>query len=253
MRGAFFVWWVFGGILLVHRALAVEYFPKPIDFQFAIRSERIGRQTRIETRVPVYRVETSYTLKKGMCERLKCVDSPSSGLKAWASVLAAPLDSKASELAGLVRGLGEETAQALVDRGILDTPPVTWPEFSKWIHAAQEEFEREGRPHRFESAVLGAHASENASRLGFGPCTVLLKSACEFEDPLETREFAFWDDRTIVFEVAANVAQGNLQLKIGSAWEGASVSTDGKMNYSVRFRTLLNREVWVQIDKKGEP
>lgn len=112
--------------------------------------------------VPIYKVYTTYELVTVSYEELVCSDIAGDGKGNWHGFYNAPSRTKAQKLADAVAGIGEKTAQCVVNSNAFNSKPRTWREFKSAMKRADSDC---GKGLYYRTVVQ--YGKQNAENLGY--------------------------------------------------------------------------------------
>lgn len=126
------------------------------------RNARTPQTVAVELETQVYRVFTTLEPVLETYEDLECREVEGEGRGDWHGLFSAPKREKAKRLADAVQGIGEGTAQCIIDSGAFSSKPRSWSAFQKRIREAEEVCGK-GIYYR----VVVQHGRDNVSSLGY--------------------------------------------------------------------------------------
>jgi len=140
--------------------------PKTITFN--ITASDIGTVKTYSEDIKINQVITKLVQEKRQCSIIQCDEIPANPKKGdWKNYFNVPKNKKAEALAEAILGIGEKTAQRIIDAGYFKSKPQTWYEFSREIKNAQKTLKQQGYNFNFEDLVLNVYGEENAKNLGY--------------------------------------------------------------------------------------
>lgn len=146
----------------------------------------------VDADIQINQIYTEYVKKPAQCTELDCNDTIGDGTKGdWKNYFNVPKSQKPRALAAAIKGIGETTAERIIDLGYFTSKPRSWYAFSNEIRSAQNGLNRAGYNYNFSENVLGAYGYENAVNLGYyseNACTVR-KYECSTYVEVEREEF----------------------------------------------------------------
>lgn len=141
-----------------------------------------GQTQIIETDVEIRQIYVDYVKRTGTCKTVDCDDTGDGSKGDWKKFWEAKKSQKPAELAKAIKGIGETTAERILEAGYFKSKPRSWRAFSREINDAQDDLKRDGYSYNFASAVLEQYGYDNSVNLGYStansctvreyPCTV---------------------------------------------------------------------------------
>lgn len=192
----------------------------------------------VEMETQVYRVFTTIELVLETYEDIECRETRGEGRGDWHGLFSAPKREKAARLAQSVKGVGEATAQCILDSGAFSSKPRSWSAFKSRMKQADETCGK-GTYYR----VVVQYGRENAANLGYysdQDCQAVQRQELVLR-PVEHRE----PDH--VARVAVRVRIHNAPL-LPSESESINISFDG-VNVTVNPSSRYNR---FQVARTGD-
>jgi hypothetical protein len=145
-------------------ASAQEYEGRPVE-AVATRMNKDLRD-RVELRrsltTNIDRVITTYRWETVQVPRTVCTTEPGDGNNNWNGFFNVPKAQKPAALAATVKGIGQSTAQKMVDGGFFHSKPRSWEEFKAEIMRAENAIGT-----GFSHEVLVTYGTENMRNLGY--------------------------------------------------------------------------------------
>lgn len=164
--------------------------PKTIELKLGAQDN--DQLKEIEADIRINQIYTEYVKKQTTCSEVVCKDIDSDGSKGdWKNYFNVSKSLKPRALADAIKGIGETTAERIIDLGFFSKKPRSWYAFSNEILNAQRALNDAGYNYNFSDNVLGQYGYENAINLGYyveNACTTR-KYDCYTYVPVEREEF----------------------------------------------------------------
>ncbi|MCM0605599.1 MAG: hypothetical protein KA715_05870 [Xanthomonadaceae bacterium] len=146
----------------------------------------------IEADIRINQIYSEYVKKTTTCSKTVCEDIDNDGSKGdWKNFFSVSKSLKPRALASAIKGIGETTAERIIDLGYFTKKPRSWSAFSNEILNAQQGLNRAGYNYNFSTNVLEVYGYENAVNLGYYADTAchVEKYDCSYYVEVEREEF----------------------------------------------------------------
>jgi hypothetical protein len=232
-------------LLLVLAVTSVSAFAQRYEIGRATKAIKIAQATTdatVRLNIPFYKIEERLVIEKVLCRIPTCSNEQGDGSEGnWHNFFGARQNDKAKALAAAIKGIGETTAEKIVDNNLFTNKPDSWREFSALIKKIEKQLAARNYNYKFATQVLEQYGYDNMISLGYGSernCQYV-ETVCDQVSLKEVKTFSHYLERKLSVVVKNQTLQSfendTVEITAGSAASDVSVSTTGFNNYAANL------------------
>ncbi len=217
-----------------------------------IRIAQNDSRYNLNFQLKFYRIQEVIVPVQTTCTEAECTDEQGDGSTGqWYGFYNVPKAEKPAALAKAVKGIGQATAEKIVEHNLLTFKPRSWSEFKSTIRQIESRLERLGYNNKFASYVVEQYGYENRINLGYGTassCRTVSRPCIQYVLQ-ETRTYSHSQNRDLTVSVKNQVLQSfevdHVTITVGSAEGDIGISTEGYNSYKA---TYFDRGTGLELD-----
>lgn len=242
-------------LFLVLAVTSVSAFAQRYEIGRATKAIKIAQATTdatVRLNIPIYKIEERLVVEKIICRIPTCSNERADGSEGnWHNFFGARQNEKAKALAAAIKGIGDTTAEKIIDYNLFTNKPDSWREFSALIKKIEKQLAARNYNYKFASQVLEQYGYDNMISLGYGSernCRYV-ETPCDQLSLKEFKSFSHYLERKLVVVVKNQTLQSfendSVEITAGSAAHDVSISTTGFNNYTA---SLYERGSVLELD-----